>query len=55
MGQCKRPHTTDFVSETKVTALGWQFVMHDTINCPDVLRWRMDDLRRKTTRVRSPQ
>lgn len=52
LGQCKRPYTRDFTSETHVGTFGWVFILHDTIECPDRVAWRMDSLRRKALELR---
>jgi hypothetical protein len=65
IGACKRPHTLDVTPETVAIPLdgpsfglsnvryGLVFMLHDTLNCPDRVRWRMKSLQQAANRLRS--
>lgn len=53
MGQCKNSHTRDFTPETIVLpGLGWRFILHDTVLCPDRVKWHMNSLMEKAKALR---
>ena len=65
IGACKRPHTKDFTPETVAIPLeaspfaiggiryGIVFMLHDTVECPDRIRWRMKSLQHAAQALRS--
>lgn len=53
LGECKRPHTRDFTPEVTVhPVFGWVFALHDTYNCPDRIKWRMNDIMSRAIKLR---
>lgn len=53
MGGCKSSRTKDFTPEVVVhPAFGWIFMLHDTLECPDRVKWRMDDIIARAVRLR---
>jgi hypothetical protein len=52
-GQCKKPSTTDFTPQAIVhPVFGWVFTLHDTINCPDRVKWHMNALQAAARKLR---
>lgn len=52
-GQCKRPYTKDFTPEVLIiTPSVWQFLLHDTLDCPDRVKWHMNALMTKAKALR---
>lgn len=53
IGACKTQRTRDFTPW--VFVLGeryWMFTLHDTLECPDRVRWRMNSLMEKAAALR---
>lgn len=53
LGACKRPYTRDFTPEVLTHPSGvWMFVLHDTILCPDRVKWRMNSIAAAAAKLR---
>jgi hypothetical protein len=65
LGACKRPYTRDFTPEVVAIPLdepmfglsnvrhGLVFMLHDTLECPDRVKWRMKSLQQAARALRS--